>query len=572
MAQYEVKGPDGGVWNVNAPDGATEQDAIAYVQQNLYKAPKADRTTALERVGKGMRDPIDGGAQLLTKLLPNEVVDTGNSLNNWLADKTGLFPKLQERGLNSLVTGGPTGVDKMVRDNEAAYQERRGDSAGTFDPMRVTGNVLSPANIAIAARTPAAVSLLGRMGVGAAGGAVSGALNPVTGEGNYLDEKAAQVGTGALFGGAVPAVTGAVGRVISPKASTNPNVQLLRQEGVTPTIGQALGGRMNTVEEKLMSVPILGDAIANARGRALDQFNTAAINRASGKVGVEVKGSGQAAIKEAGDAISDAYESALNQVKVVRFDQNFAQDLTQLQGMAQSLTGPNRNRFNTKLQEVLGGRMSGNGSMLGDTYKKVDSEIGGLAAKYGKSSVASEQELGDAFSQLQNLLKQQMMRSNPKVADELKKADAGWANLVRIEQAGKSGKNAEGMFTPGQLNMAIASKDGSVRGRGVARGTALMQDLGNAGQQVLGNKVPNSGTTDRLLMGAGSILGGGYLNPAIPLGLLGGAGLYTQPMQGLLSRAVTARPQSAQAMADALRKASPALAPLGAQVGLGLLN
>lgn len=560
MPQYEVNAPDGKTYSVNAPEGATEQDAIGYVQKNFYSQPKADQTTAMERVGKGLRDPIDGGAQLLTNLLPEGVVKAGNQFNNWLSDKTGLVGRLPEGG-----------VDQQVREAEAAYQQKRGDEGGTFDPLRVTGNVLSPANLAIAARTPAAVSMLGRVGVGAAGGAVSGALNPVTGEGDFADEKLKQVGAGALFGGGVPVVTGAAGRLISPKASTNPNVQLLKQEGVTPTVGQALGGRANTVEEKLMSVPILGDAISGARGRALDQFNAAAINRASGKVGVEVQGTGQQAIKEAGDAISKAYDDALNQVKVVRFDPQFQQDLTQLQGMAQSLTGPMRNRFNAKLQEVVGGRMSGTGSMLGETYKKVDSEIGGLAAKYGKSSVASEQELGDAFAQLQALLKQQMMRSNPNVATQLQKADAGWANLVRIEQAGKSAKNGEGVFTPGQLNMAVAMKDGSTRGRAVARGTALMQDLSNAGQQVLGNKVPNSGTTDRALMNLGA-LGSAAIHPAIPMGLLGGAALYTSPLQGLLSGAVTSRPQSAQAVADALRKASPALVPLGAQVGLGLLN
>jgi hypothetical protein len=43
-------------------------------------------------------------------------------------------------------------------------------------------------------------------------------------------------------------------------------------------------------------------------------------------------------------------------------------------------------------------------------------------------------------------------------------------------------------------------------------------------------------------------------------------------MQSLLSGAVSARPQSAQAVAKALRQTSPLLVPLGAQMGLGLLN
>lgn len=573
MPQYDVTSPDGKTYTVNAPDGATQDDAIKYVQTNFYKpqAAPVDTTSMAERIGKGLRDPIDGGAQLLTKVLPNSVVDAGNSLNNWLADKTGLFPKLQERGLNSLVTGGPTGVDKLVRDQETAYQAQRGENAGNFDPMRVVGNVINPANIAIAAKLPQAASLLGRVAVGAGGGAATGALNPVTSDGDYATEKAKQLALAAGFGAAVPAVTGAVARVVSPNASKNTNVQLLKDEGVTPTVGQALGGRWNSLEEKATSLPIAGDMISNARGAALQEFNNAAINRAAGKVGAKVEGTGQPAIKEAGDALSKAYDDALAQIKFVKFDPTFAQDITQLKGMAQSLTPPMRAKFNAKLDEVVGGRMSGTGSMLGETYKKVDSEIGGLAAKYGKSAVASESELGDAFAQLQNLLKQQAMRSNPKAGEALAKADAGWANLVRIEGAAKAGKNAEGLFTPAQLNAAIQQSDGSVRGRAVSRGTALMQDLGNAGQQVLGNKVPNSFTTDRALI-AGGGLGSYFIDPMIPAGLLAAGAMYSRPMQGLLSGAVTNRPQSAQAVAQALRKASPGLVPLGAEMGLGLLN
>ena len=68
---------------------------------------------------------------------------------------------------------------------------------------------------------------------------------------------------------------------------------------------------------------------------------------------------------------------------------------------------------------------------------------------------------------------------------------------------------------------------------------------------MLGNKIPNSFTTDRALI-AGGGLGAGLLNPAIPAGLLAGAGLYTKPMQGLLAHLVSTRPQAAQQVAGML--------------------
>lgn len=527
---------------------------------DLFGGAAATPLSRTDKIIKGIRDPIDGGAQLLTKMLPQSVVDAGNSANNWLADKTGLVARVPDGG-----------VDQMTRDAEAKYQAQRaaGGESG-FDGYRTIGNVVSPANLALAARAPAAATLAGRIGVGALTGGASAALAPVS-SGDFWSEKAKQAAIGSAVGGAVPAVLGAAARVINPKAASNPNLALLKDEGVQPTVGQTLGGWANRAEEKLQSVPILGDAISAARTRSLTDFNKAAINRATGEVGVDVQSAGQAGVKEAGDAISAAYDSALGKITGVQLDGPFNQNLLQLRGMAQGLTASMKTKFNNTVNQTLLRKVSPNGSILPDDYKAIDSELGNMAARYGKSQVASEQELGDSVSQLKSLLKDQMMRSNPQVADELSAADAAYASLVRVEGAAKSAKNAEGIFTPGQLNMAIQGADGSVRKRAVSRGTALMQDLGNAGQSVLGNKVPNSGTVDRLLYGGGAVTAGLY-NPLIPASLLGGAAMYTPTAQRLLGAAVTTRPGFAKPTADALRRASPMLVPGAAQLGLGLLD
>lgn len=556
MPQYDVTTPDGKTYTVNAPAGATQDDAISYVQSNFYQGAKADTTTKTDRLVKGLRDPIDGGAQLLTNMLPEGIVKAGNRANNWLADKTGLVGRLPEGG-----------VDQQVREGEAAYQQARGEQGGTFDPMRVVGNVVNPANLALASKLPQAASILGRMGVGAAGGAVSGALRPATGEGDFADEKATQIGLGAAFGGAVPAITGAAGRVISPSASTNPHVQLLRSEGVTPTIGQALGGRLNTVEEKLMSVPILGDGIASARGRALEQFNNAAINRSLAPIGQKVEGTGQEAVKKAGDLISGAYDAAKSAMGAFKIDQQATAELGPLRMLARSgLEGRERKAFESYFQDYLR-----KPALTAESFKELDSKLAKDIGKFGGSNDAYQQKLGDALTEVRRIVTDNASRANPQAADAMKKADAAYARLVRVEGASKAGMNNEGVFTPAQLNMAARQSDRSVRDRATSRGTALMQDIGTAGQQVLGSRVPNSGTADRMLLNMGA-LGSAALHPAIPAGLLAGGALYTRPMAGLLSGAVTARPQSAQAIAEALRQASPSLIPLGSQVGLGLMN
>jgi hypothetical protein len=527
------------------------------VTQGTKQTEQSQPIGKMERFTKGLRDPIDAGAQLLEKAFPDEAVKNINKFNNWLAENTGIVGKLPDGG-----------VDQQVRDAESVYQSKRGDKG--FDAYRLAGNILSPANLAIASKIPMAASTGGRMLAGALGGMAGGAMNPVT-SGDFAEEKAKQMTIGGVAGGAIPMLAGGFSRLINPNAATNKNLALIKSEGVNPTIGQSLGGRWNSLEEKMQSIPIMGDMISNARTKALNQYNTAAINRSLKPIGDKVEGAGFDAVKQAGDKLSNAYDDVLSQIKAVKFDNQFDSDLSALRGMANNLTPPMKAKFNKLLNDNVLGRMSGNNSMLGDAYKKVDSELGNVARNWQKSSMASESEYGDAVAQLKNLLNTQMKRSNPSLSGKLDAIDDGWANLVRLEGAAKSGMNAEGLFTPAQLNMAIRQADQSTRGRAVSRGSALMQDLGSAGQQVLGNKVPNSFTTDRALI-AGGTLGSYLLNPAIPASLVGGAGLYTSPIQKLLSSTVSTRPQSAKVIADSVRNWSPMLAPGFAQLPIGLLD
>jgi len=476
--------------------------------------------------------------------------------------------KLPERNVSSLVTGQKSGLDALIAQQEAEYQAKRkaGGESG-FDAWRTAGNVVSPVNLALPSAGGA--TTLARAGRGVIAGASSGMLAPVT-NGDFWAEKGKQVGAGAVMGGAMPLVAGGVSRIISPKASVNPDLKLLQSEGVSPTIGQTLGGRWNAAEEKLTSLPIMGDMISSARKRSMDQFNSAAINRAVSPVGAKVQGSGQNAVLDAGNTLGAAYDKGKAQLGHFQIDQQGAQELGTLRQMADTLPGKERAAFD-KVWQLVSHEVTPNGSITADSFKILDSKIGKEAARFSKSSDAYQQQAGDALAELQRVITENAKRANPQAAEALSKADKGWANLVRVEGAAKAAKNNGGVFTPAQLNSAIQQADSSVRGRAVARGTALMQDLGNAGQNVIGNKVPNSFTTDRAMLGLGG-LGSAAINPAIPVGLGVGGLLYTAPAQSLLGALVGKRPDSAQAIAQALREASPRLSLPASQVGLGLLR
>lgn len=518
----------------------------------------------VEKVLRGVADPVDGGAQLLTHLLPGGVVNAGNRLNNWIADKTGLVGKIPEGG-----------IDQSIAEQEKAYQAKRAAAGESgFDGYRVLGNVISPANAAIASKIPVGATLASRVGFGAVGGAGTSLLNPVAGD-DFWSGKGQQVATGAAFGGAVPVVAGGVSRIISPNASKNANIDLLKAEGVRPTIGQTLGGRWNALEEKAQSLPIVGDAITLARQRSGQDLNAAAYRRALDPIGVKLPASvqlGGDAVEFTRKSLGQAYDDLLPKI-ATQADDPFVSSLSNLKAMVSgSAMDP---KYSAQFEKILNTRVldkfQGQNAMTGQTLKDVQSHLTNEIKRFGASQDPDARLLSQALKEVGASLDDLVIRSNPQYADQLKAINTGWANFKRVQKAAGYLGADDGLFTPAQLQGAVRAADRSKDKARFAEGNALMQDLSGAGKAVLTNKVPDSGTAARAMYGVGA-LASGIVNPAIPAGLLGGAAMYTPQAQALLRTLASSRGQSAEAMADALRQTAPFLVPGGAQVGLGLLN
>lgn len=522
------------------------------------KKPAGPPVSPIDKLSMGLGDMVHGGAQLLTKALPTGVVDAGNQLNNWLADKGVPLARIPERNLSGLITGQTGGVDQMVKDRERAYEAKRSAAGETgVDWWRIGGNMLNPANYAFGGPglTQAILS-----------GTVTSTLQPSTGD-DFWADKGRQAAIGGVGGAGAFGVGKAVGRVISPQASQNADLALLKAEGVKPTIGQTLGGRWNAAEEKLQSLPIIGDAISMARDRARQQFNEAALNRAGAPVGAKANGTGQDAVGEMRAAIGQAYDAARAQMGHFQIDQQGKAELVNLRNMVQNLPAKEQQQF-MNLWGYLKNEVSPNGSITADSFKRLDSKLGKDAALFNGSTDAYQQQLGSAVSELQRVITENARRANPRADEMFKKADAAYANLVRVEGASKAAMNSGGVFTPGQLQSAVRQADRSTRKNATARGDALMQDLSGAGQSVLGNKVPNSGTADRLLMGGGTLGGAFMVDPLVAAGVVGGAAAYSPPAQSLLRGLLSSRPAGAKAAAEKFDALAPYLLPSGGLLGL----
>jgi hypothetical protein len=229
-------------------------------------------------------------------------------------------------------------------------------------------------------------------------------------------------------------------------------------------------------------------------------------------------------VVEAGDKLSAAYTRLLPQLSLT-VDQQLAQEMVAAARQAAIMSPDLQRRYINIVQDEIARRTGGGNTLTGEQYKEIVSALGTKAREWVASSTATERELGKALFAVQDAFKSWLYRSNPNHADALKAIDTGYAMLVRIE--GAAGKTAAannemaGLFTPFQLLQSIRASDPSLRHRAFARGDALLQDWGQAGASVLGNRVPNSGTADRALLATLGLGGGSYMlnNPFIPAGV-----------------------------------------------------
>ena len=435
-------------------------------------------------------------------------------------------------------------IKSDIGEQRDAYREDRPlESAG----MELAGGI-APAILTGGTAMAAPATTMGKAALGAGLGAAQGGIYGATQADVGKELQGAKTGAaiGGAVGGALPVVAGAAGRVISPKASTNPELLRLKEMGVQPTIGQTLGGIANDVEQKLTSVPFAGKKIAEQRFSAREQYNEGILNEVLKPIGATTKGAGFDAIKDAGDKVSKYYDDQLAKIDHVKFDDEFFANVEQLKQMASGMNEQSARQFNRILQNSIGPRMSEAGAMLPETYKRVQSELTAAASE------VSDKQLSTALKQAGQLLKDQMYRSNPEVAVGLKNADTAFAMLVRAEDAAKRAVNSDGVFTPAQLNAAIKSADKSSRKRAVARGDALLQEDARIGQSILANTEPDSGTMGRLAMGSSLLSGGGVAGlmagtASAPALAATGAGIgalramYSQPVQNALVNAVSKR-------------------------------
>ena len=532
-------------------------EAQGAFSDSVKREPSGDPKSVLARnlgaAVTGFMDPIYGASQVLYNAA-NDLGIAGplQAIDAAAYDATGgLF-------------GSPNGdVNQQIRDREIAFQESNG---GTGGAPRFIGN------LAGAALTRQPASVPGVLATGAA----FGASVPQADTESYWGDVTKNAGLGAAAGWAIPQALTATGKGI--QAGINrPEVQRLREMGVTPTVGQAVGGIANKMEQMAMSFPILGDVIRGARQRSFDEWNNAQVNAAIYPVRQKFTptddppGTGVLRLTEDGSNVpavrgETPASTAVGPVRGVddAIGINGAADVTEeyvepgLQryapvsgtGMdavsqAQSIVGK---AYDEALDLVPGFKLSQEGAQefaslreLVDTgaiaeesrriinrffTNKIQPRLGegGITSATWKQldselneaiAGSGNTEVQAALKEIQSILWREAGRHSDDFKVAMNNADEAYANLVRIEGAANRSLANDGVFSPAQLMMAIRGADSSARRRQTAAGKGPMMEDARAAQAVIPNREPSSGTAERLANMAfmGASIPGAFFNP-----------------------------------------------------------
>lgn len=549
MPQYIQVGND----VIEFPDGMSSQEITAALSGST-KPTSQPSSAPSSGVLMGIKEPISGAAQMLPKGL------------EFLTSAGGLAPNPVSQYFGSEAER----VRAMNAAEEAAYQQQRAAQGETgFDVGRLVGNVVSPANLVVGARAAQGARALGA-GLGtqaAAAGAVQGAMQPVNQATGFAEEKATQIGLGAVAGKVGEAVASVAGKALNPLASKAEKT--MRDLGVTPTPGQTLGGVYKKAEDFAQNLPLIGGQIRNAREKVLFDFNKGVINKTLDKVGDKLPEDvvGRDAVAYAAEQVSNKYDEVLSKMK---FDLDFKTTSGILDALnkASLPSSAQRDEAVNVLNNIALDKFSGK-TLTGAEYKAIESDLLKEVIKYKNSTAAADRNIGDALEGVLKTFKAELYQQNQKYTPQLRRVDSAYGDLKIMERAAANTGAENGVFTPKQYSLAVKQSDVTRQKSAFARGTARGQELSEAALKTIGQDI-NSTLEGRLAIGS---LGGiaALSKPIVSIPAIAGAtALYSPVGIRAADVALRQRPEIARLLGRSISNNSELLG--GAIAPQGMFN
>ena len=407
------------------------------------------------------------------------------------------------------VKGAQQAVDEAAQNDKPLLQTTPGMLGylgGTVGSIAVPGAVLSDA--ARAASLPRLAGAIGAVAnpttfTGAATlGAAQGALAPLPTGQNRLGSAALGAASGIAGQGISRVASGATDAITSRLEQTASSaVKALQDAGVPLDAAQRSGSIMlQRAKAMLWDNPLTANAQADfhdMQQKAVNKAFLSTIGANANQATPEVMNAARSRLENTYDTLATKltipYDSVeeplnhvLNQARLTLNDQQF--------GVVQ------RN-----VDDVLNKAVQNNGVINGEQFQNLKGTLDRLSG-------SGDQQVGEFARDIRSSLNDGLMQSavasgNAEDAQLLKQTNQQWRNMRTIE--GAIDKDSSKDISPAR----VANIMGQKANRAVSiygRGDTSLADLANAANELLPNRVPNSGTISRLaaqsalpLIGAG---------------------------------------------------------------------
>jgi len=339
-----------------------------------------------------------------------------------------------------------------------------------------------------------------------------------------LQEGAIAMAEGGVGGALGTGVVNALGKVVAPKMSKA--ADYLKSKGIPTTIGEKLGGVYKTSEEKLMSVPALGDMIGIAKRRGMENYNLSVVNDALDPINLKLPNgtvAGGDSILWANKAISDGYSRVLGNMPVVK-DAAFDSEMAGLIEMAAKLPPTEHKMFLSIIDDKLMSRFSSNNNLLlGETFKETDRGLREMYKRLGKNSNPYQSMLSDAVKQAHGSLMSLGRRQHPELSQELSAFDMAFAKMRTVDDAASMLGATDRVFSPSQMLSAIKRNTDKKR---FSQQTGFNQRNTELAKEGMSSSIPDSGTAGRAAMGIAAT--GQFISPATAMLTAGMMAPYTK--------------------------------------------
>ena len=536
MAKFRVETPNG-TYEVEAPEGTTEEQ----IKAEIAKTQEIENRPEINKFAEGARKVASGstfqfadeGEAFLRSRSSNDRLSTTDDYKAAYEEYKTLpvYHKRNEQQkaraielTNILQQQRQAKTDEVDAKENTEYRQIRDrlrsqskeferQNPKTAMALEVAGGLATPA-FGMGALKGA--STMAKIGGGAAQGALFGGLFGA-GSAKEKEDMLGDAAKNAAIGGVTGGLFSGIGSAIAPKVQKG--AEKLLKKGVPLTPGSAFGGAVDTVEQRAGTFM---PGINKMRTKAIKKWNSSIIDDVLNPLGIKVGRTVDDDITElvlkGQKALSKSYDDVLPMISM-KADDVLNDDLARI--IKKQVLGKDAQRKVMTEMKKIRGYISGN-QVSGQSIKQMQEHLGKRIQAYAGTTNADDKAVGEILKDTLDTFMDTVERQNPKYADRLKTINRAYAKFVRIEGASAKLNGAEA-FTPKQFGQAVRQADRSTRKRAVAAGNALMQDVGE-NAQILGNKVPDSGTagnliTNNLLLGTAGGAGMGLISPwmiAIP--------------------------------------------------------